>query len=511
MIGVAVELGAAGNAGASRVRPLVNVPAALGNEVSQPCALFMCVTDPKPFTNWENTLGALPATYCMVYHCSPMDLIPDNGFDANLFPFNPDWAYFAETGQVPDADQLCQRFTNGVGSPPCTTQPVTYDAPAVDTFAYFLCPAGRSPYFSFHGHVNYEPATYEGILSWESHSDPGSDDDYSLNLYTDGGDGATTGDLPGTVHIEFDSTETINNFDNSPWWKKFHSAVDNSDAHARSVINGDLAEVTGLIGLDTAHTPGAESHPVYAIAIETNRKAALAGGTDTWALFARNWGNEGYCSQRTHTLPRGPLTIRIPWLNGATGAVFRPATQVQITNTSDLWDNITPNGTLAIRVDPGVGVFLTFDLSAAPSRQPLYWGTIGLKWTFGPLQAFSGTSVPPQPTPPSKLPAASGSANPEATDVEALAARLWSKLKAPMRRKALATLPQPKLKTAAARVKLQVAGPPTAPLRGFGAFVAPAVDGPIIALGRAESRAICAAYGDHVPGHPAMCRTIARR
>jgi hypothetical protein len=78
-------------------------------------------------------------------------------------------------------------------------------------------------------------------------------------------------------------------------------------------INGDFAVVTGLIGLDTAHTPAAESHPVYAMAIQNNRQQALAGGTDTWAIFARKFGNEGYCSQRDHPLPAGPITIRIPW------------------------------------------------------------------------------------------------------------------------------------------------------------------------------------------------------
>ena len=39
-----------------------------------------------------------------------MDLIPNNGLDFNLFPYNPDWAYFAQHGQLPNALSLCNGY-----------------------------------------------------------------------------------------------------------------------------------------------------------------------------------------------------------------------------------------------------------------------------------------------------------------------------------------------------------------------------------------------------------------
>jgi hypothetical protein len=75
--------------GTAAARPLVMVAPSLASQVAQPCVLYACASDPTPHTNWENTLSTLPADYCSLYECSPMDLIPDNGFDDNLFPLNP--------------------------------------------------------------------------------------------------------------------------------------------------------------------------------------------------------------------------------------------------------------------------------------------------------------------------------------------------------------------------------------------------------------------------------------
>jgi len=488
---------------AATARPLTDVPPELVAQAVAPCAFYSCVSEPQIHTNWQNTVGALPFDYCKRFKCSPMDLIATNGLDDNLFPKDPDWAYFIQTGQLPDANQLCGQFTTGpLGNPPCTSQPVDYDAAGVSTLAYAFCPLGRSPYLSFHGHVNWEPGTYEGTLTTFDHSGFASDDEYSLDLATVGGHGATAARTSG-IHIEFDSDETIDHFDVSPWWKKWHNAVDHDQGLA--VVKGDLAVVTGLLGLDTVHGPALESHPVYATAIDTDRAAALAGKEDTWAMFARNWGNEGYCSQNHHSIPPGKLTVRIPWLNKAVGvgagALIRPATGVEVTNTSDLWSNINPHGAMSITVIPQEGILVSYDLSHDPSGEPEYWGTIGLKWSFGPPQATTVTppvtSVPAAPT-ARTAPAVDG----EKSDVEVIAERLFRKLRPAVRAKARASIPHPSQTFRASRVKINVGSPPVIPLRRADAFLPPTRDAAQVALGRAQAKAVCVAYHRSVPGLP---------
>jgi SH3-like domain-containing protein len=42
------------------------------------------------------------------------------------------------------------------------------------------------------------------------------------------------------------------------------------------------------------------------------------GVIDEWAVFFRNWGNEGWCSQRDQLLDRQTLKLQLPWIVGAT-------------------------------------------------------------------------------------------------------------------------------------------------------------------------------------------------
>jgi hypothetical protein len=50
---------------------------------------------------------------------------------------------------------------------------------------------------------------------------------------------------------------------------------------------------------------------------------------DTWAFFARNWGNEGFCSRYFHVLPLETVAIRIPWRCGATAVALGNGTVVK--------------------------------------------------------------------------------------------------------------------------------------------------------------------------------------
>ena len=183
------------------------------------------------------------------------------------------------------------------------------------------------PLYGVAGHVNWAAGTYVGRITWESHSTPGTDDDYNFDFYPAGGAGLTS--RRDNLEVEFDSDETIDHF-NTPWWNTLHHAVDNGDDAA--VNNalfkepdgsmGRYAIVTGLIGLEMCHAGDTELHPAWAVAIRVKDDDP---SDEIWAIFVRRWGNEGYCSGAQHyvtDLPNNTYTFRLPWRPGASSATM---------------------------------------------------------------------------------------------------------------------------------------------------------------------------------------------
>jgi hypothetical protein len=237
-------------------------------------------------------------------HAAPYDLVtqtfdPDNGLPLNPMLGSQTWA----------SHQLADPSLCGGGDPwkpPCTIQNVRIDNNVSK------CELSEGP---LKGHANWGLATYEGRVYWENHSYYLQDDDYSFLLYRDDLAGMTKFDVDkgfyqGYLHSEFNSDQTINDF-HTWYWDTLHQAVD-ADAgkggvmgswdgfhiavppytKTRQIFDGNEAIVMGLYGLDCAHDCGAELHPVYALAIHVKDDPA----DDTWAIFVRNWGDEGYCS-----------------------------------------------------------------------------------------------------------------------------------------------------------------------------------------------------------------------
>jgi hypothetical protein len=300
------------------------------------------------------------------------------------------------------------------------------------------------------------------------------------------------------------------------WWNKFHTSVDNGhavDYNGGTYVNGHLAVVTGLVGIDTVHGASAELHPVYAIAIRTMPEyAAPTSGlpADQWAFFARNFGDEGYCSENGHPLPDGPLRVLIPWRQGATGVSVNP--------NSDVWSNIDPLASAA--VIPNVGVLLNFPLTPA-SSQPLYWGTIDLRWTFptAPGAVDAATLWPPWlggvfgvsagATGP---PIAGQPSGGDSADVEGYVGKLWKRLPRAKRMQALARLPRPIAHLPdTKRVRIVMAPPPRGLLAPPGSFVFPRLAPAVVKRATAEARALCSAYGNGVPGVPKAACPRSRR
>ena len=179
---------------------------------------------------------------------APFDLVSKD-FDPNGFPLNPQWAWQRDhPGSLPDADTMCFNKPGIFSNPACTTQSPSFDLP--EDWNGFWC--SRASEHSINGHVNWMPATWQGQVYWETKSDVGADDDYNINIVTPGHEGLTVSS-DGHIHTEFDSDETIDNFD-TPWWNRFHTTVDGGDdsplGPTSTMINNRTAIEIGLAGLD---------------------------------------------------------------------------------------------------------------------------------------------------------------------------------------------------------------------------------------------------------------------
>lgn len=328
-------------------------------------------------------------------------------FDDNGVPLNPDWQGHTSSTQFPNPAGCHWPWQSG-SSTNCTTGISNTDYDSTYGFSFWnpislqrcaSCSTCQS--FStnegYGGHANWVPSTYKGTVFWEEKSAPGADDEYSVNLATPNAAGATAGRTDG-VHVEFDTDETIDpltDFLQVPWWTDFHHAVDQNNDAAHRFLDNKQIIVTGLLGVDFAHTPSGESHPAWALAVHTNEDF----NDDTWAFFVRNWGDEGYCSEDQHYIyfPDNQYTFRFPWPPGATSGVINPKSMTAI---------LAHSGVNAEQVQtsfiPGEAVLMTFSNLSDPAVHPLIGGELHITWSGTPTMIRRLPVKPPLPTPPEK-------------------------------------------------------------------------------------------------------------
>jgi len=237
------------------------------------------------------------------------------------------------------------------------------------------------PLAKVHGHVNWLPATYTGAIQWWNFA---ADFDYNFALLPGDYQGLTKYNMELTngnpalrfIEPEFDSNETVARF-TTAWWTKFAQTVDmgNYAAIEAMLSPGDptrtpQAVVTGLFGLDCEHDCRSEIHPVYALAIEIDDSA----GDNTWAIFVRNWGNEGFCSALDHQMDfdQNQVKLFLPRLSNGTSAVLA-STEFAATDTS-----VTTFP--AITQVQGQGTEVKFTLPG-PQQHPLAELVLHLQWT----------------------------------------------------------------------------------------------------------------------------------
>jgi hypothetical protein len=306
---------------------------------------------------------------------APMDLVGSGSTDENGVALNPQWGLqVTEPGSVPDVPQICFTVPGWFDNPLCSTQ-----HPGVDIAAglrLLICAIGTTT--PIPGHVNYFPSTYEGPLFWDSFDF--FDGDYNVQLVPPTQNGLTSHN-PVSLKGEFDSRETIDHF-GTPWWVVFRLVP---DAIKKILIDGKPAIMSGFTGVDCEHGCPSELHPVWVLAIHVHDDPA----DDVWAVFVRNWGNEGFCSDAQHEVnwAGNRFTLTLPWRAGATSARLGPGT-VFLANDAGIsgsWRSV-----------PGEKVNLTFTLPA-PSSRAIVHGELHLGWSGGALRPTAGDSSSTRP------------------------------------------------------------------------------------------------------------------
>lgn len=229
--------------------------------------------------------------------------------DANGAPDNPRWA-----PQVRQAESLpptpgsdCAK--NGQPYQAiCTDQSKSVVEDRGTGITGALCTLFGDP-SSINGHADWAVASAQGTIGWLNFAE---DWDYNLMLVPDHEYGLTlnnnslSSDGARYIEVEFDSRELDGRF-KTQWWLDFarlasqgaslgdYSGIVN---HLHAGPGLPYGVVYGIFGIDCEHGCRSEFHPAYAVAIQVDESPQ----SNTWAIFARNWGDEGFCSHLDHEL-----------------------------------------------------------------------------------------------------------------------------------------------------------------------------------------------------------------
>jgi hypothetical protein len=181
------------------------------------------------------------------------------------------------------------------------------------------------------------------------------------------------------IEIEFDSDETVDNYDDVKWWRDFHYYVDQGTGG--NVIANHDAIIVAPADLDGDHGYSIELHPAWLFMVHDK----TGPSSDDWAFFARNWGNKGFCSDndKDHQLPLQDISVLLQ----RPGSVDGHIDQGQETETS------ADNPTFAWIIQSWLhdqGLVVTFHLPP-PDHNGWIAGYLHVVWTM------SGRAPPPPP------------------------------------------------------------------------------------------------------------------
>lgn len=386
----------------------------------------------------------------------------------------------------------------------CTTQQPLCDLPS-GWFHPAICALGGK--CRIRGHMNWPmAATYEGILSWDQQAE---DQDYDFFLYPPKQAGLTTASClrrKKAFGIEFDSRETIQRIktdDKEFWWTKFRDAVAMSDQQFLDELRkGKFAIITGLINLDCEHECTAELHPVWVMAIHLKDDPS----DDRWALLARNWGNEGFCSSSQHylDLQSKPFIVRLPWRNQAASVAVN-------TSASKFWMSSPQMKQPEVAYRPNEAAFVKFTLPETKSEdRPFVVVDLHLQWKDGQPEPVHPIAPIDSNCEIAALAAPVPSAEERITAIRKLLKQDESKLKRYNARLAMQT--QERVSTTSCRPIEAATAEPTA--------LAPSREPPRVRSEFSgqkakeddlEGEALCDAFNNNLPGLPDVCKKRKRR
>jgi hypothetical protein len=398
---------------------------------------------------------------------SPMDLVWGDATDVNGVALNPKWGLqITNPGSLPDVAEICFTVEGWFDNPLCSTQHPTLDKPAA--LHRLICGIGATTPVA--GHVNWYPGTFEGPVYWDSLSFV--DRDCNVRLVPPE-QNAFTAHNPTNIKGEFDSRETLVHFA-TPWWTAFRKG---STEERKQLIDGKAAILSGFTGVDCEHNCVSEIHPVWVLAIHVKDDPQ----DDVWAVFMRNWGNEGFCSQAQHEInwPEDRFTLTLPWRAGATTVDLATGTQFlgNMDGISGWWRDVA-----------GEKVTLTFGLPP-PSAGARVHGELHLRWTGATSQRAAREAAPA----PGEWEAQGGEA--EAL-FEDLLARLTPEKRAALERQA----GEDRRSLDMTPVTLERGSPETEVAASAPSSVTSRPDRARMAEEERRLRALLAAFGDRVPG-----------
>ncbi len=317
--------------------------------------------------------------------------------DLNGFKLNPRWGWQQFDASLPKAYD---------GK---TSQPTEIDEPPQRPFGIWpgTCGAGVLGEEATGHHINWEPVAYQGVIFWAGHDWP--DDDYNFRMQSPMSHGFPSGVTfdNGTIFdhdpalkqksikLEFKMGEVVDLMSPpvSPFWIRFASDEEVNDPNPQQINGpdghtGTEAMTIGLMGMDTQHGAQSEVHPVWALAVHTNTSL----NADQWDFFARNYGNEGWCSRKQHYLHNNgqpfEISFPVPRPSGATVAVPTLSTNLFATNSDE------PAPTLSIPSNASGAISFHLPSPAIDGELGQFWhGSLVMNWT----------NQPPPPPPAAKV------------------------------------------------------------------------------------------------------------
>ena len=159
------------------------------------------------------------------------------------------------------------------------------------------------------------------------------------------------------------------------------------------------------MGIDTEHGPHGELHPVFVFTVRSPTFLAIP---DTWAIFIRNWGNEGACGGSQHYLDLTQFTLPFkapPGAENATSVLESPQTNFDAgSENGSNFSGFTRSRLSPLQHDAKGKPFAEMTFTIGPPEQHTFIdGSLSFTWMCGnnecPQSPATHKPPPSEPAP----------------------------------------------------------------------------------------------------------------